>query len=101
MLQLSSTSISRAYIDSLTQGNPLDEGLTVFRSAVYDIREPEQRREILRVLLGFLGIWMLFSRAMKADTLEISLLPVTFYLLFIALYMGIISLGQCTFPYLA
>jgi len=53
-LQLSAASISRAYIDTLSQGKHLRDGFTVRSSKAYDLREPEERREALRLLIGLL-----------------------------------------------
>lgn len=53
-LQLSAASISRAYIHSLSRGEPLSKGFTLLCSGAYDLRDPEQRREILRILIGLL-----------------------------------------------
>jgi hypothetical protein len=53
-LQLSAASISRAYIHNLSRGEPLSEGFTLLCSGAYDLREPEQQRVILRILIGLL-----------------------------------------------
>lgn len=53
-LQLSSAVISRDYINNLSLGKPLTEGLTLLRSVAYDLQEHEQRRETLRLLIGLL-----------------------------------------------
>lgn len=53
-LQLSSALISHTYIRNLSHGKPVFDGLTLLRSVAYDFQESEQRREILRILIGFL-----------------------------------------------
>lgn len=53
-LQFSSAVISQTYIHSLSHGNPLIEDLTFFHSVTYDLRESDQRREILRLIIGLL-----------------------------------------------
>jgi hypothetical protein len=53
-LQLSAASISRAYIDTLSQGKHLSDGFTLLSSKAYDLREPEERREAVRLLIGLL-----------------------------------------------
>lgn len=51
-LQLSMAVISRTYMEDLYQGKPLHESLRVCCSERYDLRECDQRREVLRVLIG-------------------------------------------------
>ncbi|KAN0066783.1 hypothetical protein V8E54_015072 [Elaphomyces granulatus] len=53
-LQLSAASISRTYIDTLSQGKHLSDGFTLLSSKAYDLREPEERREAVRLLIGLL-----------------------------------------------
>ena len=53
-LQLSSALISQRYIQNLSHSIPLTEVLTVRHSVTYDLGEPQDRREILRSLLGLL-----------------------------------------------
>ena len=38
----------------MTRGDRVIEGPILLRSAAYDLREPDERREILRLLIGFL-----------------------------------------------
>ena len=52
-LQLSSAIISQSYIQNLIRDNPLGE-LSLFRSVPYDLRHPEERWELLRLLVGLL-----------------------------------------------
>lgn len=54
-LQLSSAMISRNYISNLSQCEALMKRLTLLRSVTYDSQEHNQRREILRLLIGLLG----------------------------------------------
>ena len=53
-LQLSSALISQKYIQNLSHNIPLIEELTIRSSVVYDLGEPQDRREILRLLVGLL-----------------------------------------------
>jgi len=50
-LQLSAASISRVYIDTLSQGKHLSDQFAVLSSKAYDLREPE---EALRLHIGLL-----------------------------------------------
>ena len=52
-LQLSRATIPRAYFEELFQGKPLTEGLHVLRSELFDLRECAQRRDALRLIIGF------------------------------------------------
>lgn len=53
-LQLSSALISQGYIQNLSRNIPLIEELTIRHSVAYDLGEPQDRREILRLLVGLL-----------------------------------------------
>lgn len=53
-LQLSSALISQRYIQNLSHNILLTEVLTVRHSVTYDLGEPQDRREILRLLFGLL-----------------------------------------------
>lgn len=53
-LQLSSASIPCRYIRNISQDDPPHDELALLRSVAYDLREPEQRREALRILIGLL-----------------------------------------------
>lgn len=53
-LQLSSALIPQTYIQNLSRGNPLIGELTILHSVAYDLRDPEERREISRLLVGLL-----------------------------------------------
>jgi hypothetical protein len=54
VLQLSMAVISRTNMEDLYQGKPLRESLRLCCSERYDLREYDQRREVLRVLIGLL-----------------------------------------------
>lgn len=52
--EISSALVSRAYIQSFQQGRHPTEDIALFRSGSYDLREPEERREALRCLIGMM-----------------------------------------------
>jgi hypothetical protein len=54
VLQLSMAVIHHTYMEELYQGKPLNEGLTLFRSESYDLREPDRRREVVRIFIGLI-----------------------------------------------
>lgn len=53
-IQLSSAPIPQTYIQDLSRGSPLTGELTILHSVAYDLRNPEERREISRLLVGLL-----------------------------------------------
>jgi len=54
-LQLQETAISSTYLQELCGGKSSIEKLQVSCSDTYDLRECNQRREALRVILGLFG----------------------------------------------
>ncbi|KAJ9211908.1 hypothetical protein DTO166G4_6436 [Paecilomyces variotii] len=52
-IQLSSAPIPQTYIQDLSRGSPLTGELTILHSVAYDLRNPEERREISRLLNPF------------------------------------------------
>jgi hypothetical protein len=54
LLQLIAAAIPRTYVEEIFQGKPLSHGLEILCSSRYDLREPHERREALRLLIGFL-----------------------------------------------
>ena len=53
-LQLSSAAISQSYIQGLSHGNPLLGEFSLLQSVAYDLRNPGERREVSRLLVGLL-----------------------------------------------
>jgi hypothetical protein len=52
VLRLTRAFIPRGYIEELYQGRPIREGLQLSHSEMYDLQEPDRRREALRLLIG-------------------------------------------------
>lgn len=52
VLQLSRAVISRSYMTELCQDKPLTESFQIVHSEVYDLREPDRRREALRLIIA-------------------------------------------------
>lgn len=82
-LQLSSALIPQTYIQDLSRGNPLTGELTILHSVAYDLRDPEERREISRLLVGLL------RRLDAADFRISSSLHVKL------LFVKYLTIGQC------
>jgi len=52
VLRLTRAFIPRGYIEELYQGRPIREGLQLSHSEMYDLQEPDRRREALRLFNG-------------------------------------------------
>ena len=61
MLQLQETVITSAYLEELYRGKSSGGTLQVSCSDTFDLRERDQRREALRVILGLFG-FLAFTR---------------------------------------
>ena len=53
-LQLSVGTVTRIYLEGLSQGKSLDNNLYISCSEKYDLRECGRRREALKLIIGFL-----------------------------------------------